>query len=91
MSARAQHVFHEILARGFQAYPRGILNGFLFAGVTVAFVWSVVPHAFLLAWLVVGLGVALYRWSLAREFLRARPATAELDAWAGSNPALTLL
>ena len=82
MSARAQQVFQEILARGFRAYPRGIVNGFLFAGLTAAFVWPVVAHELLVGWLAASVAIAGYRWSLARQFLRAHPAAGELGRWA---------
>ena len=82
MSARPEQVFHEILARGFRAYPRGIFNGFLFAGMTVALVWPGVPHEFLFGWVAAAVVVAIYRLSLARAFQRARPTGSELEGWA---------
>jgi two-component system, sensor histidine kinase len=82
MSARPELVLHEILARGFRAYPRGIFNGLLFATLTAAFVWPRVPHAFLIAWLCCCMAVALSRISVARGFLRAVPAPEDLPVWA---------
>src|SRR5260221_2718894 len=81
MSARPDQVFHEILARGFRGYPRGIVNGFVFAIFTVAFVWQGLPHEFLLVWFAVGLAVAAYRLSIARAFLRVQPTGPELNRW----------
>ena len=81
MAALPQAVFHEILARGFRAYPRGIANGFIFSTLMVAFVWQGLPRPFLFAWLALMLAVGLYRLSLARGFLRTQPAT-NLDGWA---------
>src|SRR5258708_5821139 len=81
MSARPEQVFHEILARGFRGYPRGIVNGFVFAIFTVAFVWQGLPHEFLLVWFAVGLAVAAYRLSIARAFLRVQPTGPELNRW----------
>jgi two-component system, sensor histidine kinase len=82
MSARPELVLHEILARGFRAYPRGIFNGLLFAGLTVVFVWPRLPHAHLVTWLGCCVTVALCRLSIARRFLRTTPAPEELPAWA---------
>ncbi len=81
MSARPGDVLHEILARGFRGYPRGILNGFVFAGMTVAFVWERLPHGFLIAWMACGLALAYARYSLSRAFLRTPPPAAELRRW----------
>src|SRR5260221_10996889 len=86
MSARPEQVFHEILARGFRGYPRGIVNGFVFAIFTVAFVWQGLPHEFLLGWFAVGLAVAAYRLSIARAFLRGQPTGPERNRW-GPQPA----
>ncbi|MGZ5042531.1 MAG: ATP-binding response regulator [Usitatibacter sp.] len=81
MTALPQPVFHEILARGFRAYPRGIFNGFLFSGLTLVLVWPRLPLEFLAAWLAASVAVGLYRLSLARGFLRTQPA-ADLEGWA---------
>jgi signal transduction histidine kinase len=82
MSARPDQVFHEILARGFRAYPRGIANGFVFAVLAAAYVWLGLPHEFLVAWLVASLAVGVARLRLSRAFLRAPPPPEELDKWA---------
>ncbi|MEP7068115.1 MAG: hybrid sensor histidine kinase/response regulator [Usitatibacter sp.] len=83
MSAKAEHVFHEILARGFRAYPRGIVNGFVFAALTIAFAWSALPHEFLLGWFAAGLAVAFGRLAISRAFERSPPTTmAQMDACA---------
>ncbi len=75
MSARPEQVFHEILARGFRAYPRGIVNGFLFTGLMIAFVWQGVPHSFLAGWFAAGIVIAAGRLAIARAFLREQPFT----------------
>jgi signal transduction histidine kinase/ActR/RegA family two-component response regulator len=81
MSARPEQVLYELLARGFRAYPRGILNGFLFGILIVVFVWPRLPHGFLVAWLAVGFALGLARLRLSRGFMRSRPPAGELDKW----------
>jgi signal transduction histidine kinase/CheY-like chemotaxis protein len=81
MSVSPDHVLHEILARGFRSYARGIVNGFLFAGLIVAFVWSRLPHEFLIAWFACGLLIAGVRISIARAFLRLPEPVPDLRGW----------
>ncbi|HUP29566.1 MAG TPA: hybrid sensor histidine kinase/response regulator [Usitatibacter sp.] len=82
MSVRPELVLHEILARGFRSYSRGIVNGFLFATLMVAFAWPRLPHAFLLSWFACGLLVALARLTIARAFLREPEPVADPHRWA---------
>src|SRR5260221_3853023 len=75
-SAKSDHIDREVLAIGFHAYPRALLNGSLFACMMVALMWSGLPHGFLVGWLAVFLALAAARLALARAFLRAAPAAA---------------
>jgi signal transduction histidine kinase len=81
MSPKSEHVARELLAIGFRAYPRGLLNGFLFACVTVALLWEALPHGFLTVWSGVFLALIFGRLALARAFLRGTPRAEELDDW----------
>ncbi len=80
-SAKSDHIDREVLAIGFHAYPRALLNGSLFACMMVALMWSGLPHGFLVGWLAVFLALAAARLALARAFLRAAPAAARLGDW----------
>ena len=70
MSPKSEHVSRELLAIGFRAYPRGLLNGFLCACLTVGILWSMVPKAVLAGWLLAVAVVNLGRYALSRAFLR---------------------
>ena len=81
MSPKSEHVARELLAIGFRAYPRGLLNGYLFACLTVVFFWPGVPHAILLAWLALYSALVVARLAIARSFLRGTAPAGELDIW----------
>jgi len=76
MSPKSEHVERELLTIGFRAYPRGLVNGFVFAFFSVVLMWPKLPHELLLAWLAAFTGVLALRWSIARAFLaHPQPAT----------------
>jgi signal transduction histidine kinase len=81
MSPKSERVARELLAIAFRAYPRGLVNGFLFAILSVAFMWPQLPHAFLSAWLASVFGIAVGRLALSRAFLRTQPPAAKLGDW----------
>ena len=81
MSPKSEHVARELLAIGFRAYHRGVLNGFIFACLTVALFSGHVPTALSAVWLAAFAVLAVARFALARAFLRADPPFAELDDW----------
>ena len=81
IAAKSRHVQYEVLAIGFRAYPRALLNGCLFAGITVALMWPALPHALLASWLTTFLLLAAARLAFSRAFLRADPVSTRLDLW----------
>ena len=75
MSPKSEQVERELLTIGFRAYPRGLVNGFFFASVTITIMWVKMPHDFLAAWLALFVAVLGLRLAMARVFLaRAQPA-----------------
>jgi signal transduction histidine kinase/CheY-like chemotaxis protein len=80
-TAKFDHIQREVLAVGFRAYPRALLNGCLFACLTVAYMWADFPRAFLVAWLTTFFALAAARLAIARAFLRFDPTAVHLARW----------
>ncbi|HEX7559943.1 MAG TPA: hybrid sensor histidine kinase/response regulator [Usitatibacter sp.] len=80
-AAKSRYVQYEVLAIGYRAYPRALLNGCVFACITVALEWPALPQAFLVGWLVAFIAIAAARLALARAFLRSAQAADELASW----------
>ena len=80
-AAKSRHVQYEVLAIGYRAYPRALLNGCAFACITVALEWPALPQALLVGWLAAFFAIAAARLALARAFLRSAQAAGELASW----------
>jgi signal transduction histidine kinase/ActR/RegA family two-component response regulator len=81
MSPQSEQVARELLAIGFRAYPRGLVNGLLFACLSVALMWPEMPHAFLLGWVAAFVVVLFFRLGIARAYLRSQATAAQLEGW----------
>ena len=68
MSPKSEQVERELLAIGFRAYPRGLLNGFVFACLTIWLMWPRMPHQLLGGWFAGFATIALCRLAIARAF-----------------------
>ncbi len=82
MSPNSEQVLRELLTISFRSAPRGIVNGLLFASISLALMWPHMPHAFLAVWVACFAAFALARLRLARAFLREHQPAARLKRWA---------
>ena len=82
MSAQSLQEQHELLSIGFRATPRGLLNGLVFATLTVALLWPRMPTGLLLAWLSGFVALAYLRLRISRAFLAAPAPVARPAYWA---------
>src|SRR6185369_719318 len=81
MSPKLERVERELLAMGFRAYPRGLLNGFVFACLTVALMWPGLPHSLLEAWFAGFIAIGLCRLAMARAFVATPPEAIDHRRW----------
>jgi len=81
MSPKLEQVERELLAIGFRAYPRGLLNGFVFACLTVALMWPRLPHSLLEAWFAGFIAIGLARLAISREFAATPPQAIDHLRW----------
>jgi signal transduction histidine kinase/CheY-like chemotaxis protein len=81
MSPKLEQVERELLAIGFRAYPRGLLNGFVFACLTVALMWPGLPHSLLEAWFAGFIAIGLARLAMARAFVATPPEAIDHHRW----------
>ena len=81
MSPKSEQVERELLAIGFRAYPRGLLNGFVFACLTIWLVWPRMPHQLLGGWFAGFATIALCRLAIARAFAATAPGAIDTRLW----------
>src|SRR5258705_2056055 len=81
MSPKSVRVERELLAIGFRAYPRGLLNGFVFACLTVALMWPRLPHELLAGWFAGFIAIGLCRLAISRAFIALPAGTADVASW----------
>jgi signal transduction histidine kinase len=81
MSPKSERVERELLAIGFRAYPRGLLNGFVFACLTIWLMWPRLPHSLLEAWFAGFIAIALCRLAMARAFVATAPEAIDHGRW----------
>src|SRR6266480_4189026 len=81
MSPKSEHVERELLTLGFRAYPRGLVNGFAFACITLVLMWEKMPHPFLEVWLAVFVVFLGVRFAIATVFLSASQPAESFPRW----------
>jgi signal transduction histidine kinase/CheY-like chemotaxis protein len=81
MSPKSEQVERELLAIGFRAYPRGLLNGFVFACLTIWLVWPRMPHQLLGGWFAGFATIAMCRLAIARAFAATAPGAIDTRLW----------
>jgi signal transduction histidine kinase len=81
MSPKQEHVERELLTIAFRATPRGATIGFVFAALSVGFMWGALPQPLLVSWLGLFALLALMRVALARAFLRSIQPAASFAGW----------
>ena len=81
MSPKLEQVERELLAIGFRAYPRGLLNGFVFACLTVWLMWPRIPHELLEGWFAGFAVIAMCRLAIARAFAATAPEAIDNRRW----------
>src|SRR4051812_30364417 len=82
MDGYSLKVEQELIGIALRTQPRGLLNGVVFAVITLSLVWAGLPHAFLLVWITAFATLAVARFRISRAFAAAPQPVPHPREWA---------